>query len=85
MEIVHVRKGGSMSFFFIGCFKIKNKFIKIVMVFVSYFPGKMSQKKDSRLVKTSASIFRSINMIRNQSSSDRLYTTTIDRLHVRKK
>jgi hypothetical protein len=55
------------------------------MVFLNYFPGKMSQKKDSRLVKTSASIFRSINMIRNQSSSDRLYTTTIDRLHVRKK
>jgi len=44
-------------FFFIGCFKIKNKFIKIVMVFLNYFPGKMSQKKDSRLVKTSASIW----------------------------
>jgi hypothetical protein len=43
--------------FFIGCFKIKNKFIKIVMVFLNYFPGKMSQKKDSRLVKTSASIW----------------------------
>lgn len=81
MEIVHVRKGGSISFFVVGCFKIKIKFIKLVMVFLNYFQEKMSQKKDSRLVKSSASIFRSINMIRNQSSSDRLYTTAIDRWH----